>query len=50
MPFKPAPPVILPSDQEASGRTLGEEEIALLAEAIHTGTLTVTKGSFAKTL
>jgi dTDP-4-amino-4,6-dideoxygalactose transaminase len=40
----------LPSDQDASGRTLGEEEIALLAEAIHSGTLTSTKGSFVKKL
>src|SRR5215831_4522724 len=36
----------LPSDQDASGRTLGEEELALLATAIHSGTLTSTKGSF----
>lgn len=48
MVFKPAPPITLPSDQEASGRTLGAEEIALLAEAINSGTLTVTKGRFAK--
>lgn len=48
MPFKPLPPIVLPSDQEASGRTLGDEEIALVAEAIRTGTLTVTKGTFAK--
>jgi dTDP-4-amino-4,6-dideoxygalactose transaminase len=40
----------LPSDQEASGRTLGQEEVALLAEAIGTGTLTSTKGRFVKTL
>ncbi len=40
----------LPSDQEASGRTLGEEEIALLTKAIHSGTLTSTKGNFVKTL
>jgi dTDP-4-amino-4,6-dideoxygalactose transaminase len=48
MVFKPTPPLTLPSDQEASGRTLGAEEIALLAEAINSGTLTVTKGRFAK--
>src|SRR4051812_25935047 len=42
--------LMLPSDQEASGRTLGEEEIALLAEAIHSGTLTSTKGKFVKLL
>lgn len=40
----------LPSDQEASGRTLGEEEVAALREAIRTGTLTSTKGNFVKTL
>src|SRR5262245_5246522 len=40
----------LPSDQEASGRTLGHEEISLLAEVISSGTLTSTKGKFVKTL
>ncbi|BAU14171.1 DegT/DnrJ/EryC1/StrS aminotransferase [Leptolyngbya sp. NIES-3755] len=40
----------LPSDQNASGRTLGEKEIALVAEAIRSGTLTSTKGTFVKTL
>lgn len=40
----------LPSDQDASGRTLGEEELALLAEVIRSGTLTSTKGSIVKTL
>lgn len=40
----------LPSDQDASGRTLGEEELALLAEVIRSGTLTSTKGSVVKTL
>src|SRR5262245_13640860 len=48
MPFQPAPPVVLPSDQDATGRTLGDEEVALVAEAIRSGMLTVTKGSFAK--
>src|SRR5256885_1801113 len=42
-------PLTLPSDQEASGRTLGDEEIALVAEAIRSGTLTSTKGTFVKT-
>jgi perosamine synthetase len=48
----PAPHKVLtlPSDQEASGRTLGEEEIALLTSAIRTGTLTSTKGEFVRTL
>jgi dTDP-4-amino-4,6-dideoxygalactose transaminase len=40
----------LPSDQDASGRTLGAEELQLLAEAIHSGTLTSTKGTFVKQL
>ena len=40
----------LPSDQDASGRTLGEEELALLAEVVRTGTLTSTKGEFVRTL
>ena len=40
----------LPSDQDASGRTLGQEEIALITEAIQSGTLTSTKGKFVKTL
>ena len=38
----------LPSDQDASGRTLGEEEIALVADAIRSGTLTSTKGKYVK--
>jgi perosamine synthetase len=42
--------ITLPSDQEASGRTLGDEEIALVAEAIRSGTLTSTKGNFVKEL
>ena len=39
----------LPSDQEASGRTLGSEEIQALTEVINTGTLTSTKGRFVRT-
>jgi dTDP-4-amino-4,6-dideoxygalactose transaminase len=38
----------LPSDQDASGRTLGDEEIAALSEAIRSGVLTSTKGTFVK--
>jgi dTDP-4-amino-4,6-dideoxygalactose transaminase len=38
----------LPSDQDATGRTLGDEEIAALTEAIRSGTLTSTKGHFVK--
>ena len=44
----PSPPIVLPSDQDASGRTLGDEEIRLISEVIRTGTLTVTKGRYAK--
>ncbi len=36
----------LPSDQDASGRTLGAEEMANVTEVIESGTLTTTKGSF----
>ncbi len=39
----------LPSDQDASGRTLGSEEIQALTEVIKTGTLTSTKGRFVRT-
>jgi perosamine synthetase len=35
----------LPSDQDASGRTLGLEELALLSEVIESGTLNSTKGT-----
>jgi dTDP-4-amino-4,6-dideoxygalactose transaminase len=40
----------LPSDQDASGRTFGAEELQLLTEVIESGTLTSTKGNFVKTL
>jgi len=43
-------PLVLPSDQDATGRTLGEREIELVSEAIRTGTLTSTKGNFVKRL
>jgi perosamine synthetase len=39
----------LPNDQDASGRTLGSEEIQALTDAINTGTLTSTKGRFVRT-
>jgi perosamine synthetase len=42
--------IALPSDQDASGRTLGDEEMLLLSEAIESGTLTSTKGRFVKEL
>lgn len=41
--------IALPSDQDASGRTLGQEEIDLLSEVISSGVLTSTKGRFVKT-
>lgn len=40
----------LPNDQEASGRTLGAEEVAALKIAIESGTLTSTRGQFVKKL
>jgi dTDP-4-amino-4,6-dideoxygalactose transaminase len=40
----------LPSDQDASGRDLGLEELTLVGEAIESGTLTSTKGRFVKQL
>ncbi|MEM1304246.1 MAG: DegT/DnrJ/EryC1/StrS family aminotransferase [Planctomycetota bacterium] len=46
-----APEVLqLPSDQNQSGRDLGDDEIAAVAEAIESGTLTSTKGKFVKQL
>jgi dTDP-4-amino-4,6-dideoxygalactose transaminase len=44
------PPLPLPSDQDATGRTLGAEEVALVTEAVTSGTLTSTKGSFVRRL
>jgi dTDP-4-amino-4,6-dideoxygalactose transaminase len=44
------PPLPLPSDQDATGRTLGDEEIALVTAALRSGTLTSTKGAFVKQL
>lgn len=43
-------PLALPSDQDSTGRTLGADELALVAEAIASGTLTVTKGPFGRRL
>jgi len=40
----------LPSDQDSSGRTLGSEELALLAEAIKSAMLFSPKGRFVKEL
>jgi dTDP-4-amino-4,6-dideoxygalactose transaminase len=40
----------LPFDQDASGRTLGAREVELVSEAIYSGTLTSTKGTFVSRL
>ena len=40
----------LPSDQDASGRSFGDEELAALADVIASGVLTATKGSYTKRL
>jgi perosamine synthetase len=40
----------LPSDQDATGRGLGDEEMLALAGAIESGTLTSTKGQYVKRL
>ena len=50
MSLRTRPPLPLPSDQDATGRTLGAEEIQAVTEAIATGTLTSTKGQFVRTL
>jgi perosamine synthetase len=42
--------VRLPSDQDASGRSFGEEELALLREVVESGVLTSTKGTAVKRL
>ena len=42
--------VALPSDQDASGRTFGPEELEAVAAVLRSGTLTVTKGNVGKTL
>ena len=38
----------IPNDQDASGRSLGKEELDLLAATIRSGTLTSTKGTFVR--
>lgn len=40
--------ITLPSDQDSTGRTLGDEELACLKGAIESGTLTSTKGNYVK--
>lgn len=44
----PEPILALPSDQDATGRTLGDLEVQYVTEALRTGTLTSTKGTFTK--
>lgn len=48
MTLEPSSVLTLPSDQDATGRTLGEDEIELLQQVIASGTLTSTKGEFVK--
>lgn len=51
MPLKPPSEAIqFPSDQDATGRTLGDEEIALLTEAIRSGCLFTVRGPYGKKL
>lgn len=40
----------LPSDQDATGRTFGAEEIAAVTEVLQSGTLITTKGKYGKLL
>jgi perosamine synthetase len=42
--------ILVPSDQDATGRSLGNEEIGLLTEVIRTGVLTSTRGSYTRAL
>lgn len=46
----PRKTLVLPSDQDATGRMFDHREIDSVSECIRTGTLTSTKGSFVKTL
>jgi len=42
--------ISLPSDQDATGRTLGSEELEAVRQCLETGTLTSTKGNFVRQL
>ncbi len=42
--------MMLPSDQDSTGRTFGEEEIRYVTEVLNSGMLTTTKGKFGKML
>jgi perosamine synthetase len=44
------PVITLPSDQEASGRSFGPEEVAQIVKVMESGTLTCTKGTACATL
>src|SRR5438105_12190019 len=46
----PSKTMVLPSDQDSSGRDLGAEELELLEQVIRSGTLTSTNGAFTRTL
>lgn len=46
----PKTPITIPSDQNSSGRQLGQEEIDNLIAVVQSGTLTSTKGTFVKEL
>jgi perosamine synthetase len=46
----PSQTITLPSDQDATGRTLGMREIELVSQVILSGTLTSTKGKFVSAL
>lgn len=50
VPDEPERRLTLPSDQDASGRTLGDEELAALATVIRSGTLTATRGAAVREL
>jgi dTDP-4-amino-4,6-dideoxygalactose transaminase len=50
VPLRNVQPVALPSDQDSSGRTLGDEEIALVTEAIRSGCLFTVRGPYGKKL
>jgi dTDP-4-amino-4,6-dideoxygalactose transaminase len=46
--LEPEKIITLPSDQDSTGRTFGDEEIAAVTEALRSGTLTSTKGKFVR--
>ena len=48
--LKEHPVIVLPSDQESSGRSFGREEVAEVIKVLESGTLTCTKGAACATL